>query len=126
MSRMWIIVGVGGALGSIARYLSAAAVTRWLPSAFPWGTFGVNVVGSLAIGLVIGLSQRHGWSDPWRIFLATGFCGGFTTFSSFSLENVQLMRQGDYGVFAAYASASLVLCLLATAAGLFLSNPNPS
>lgn len=127
MNRMWIIVGLGGFLGSVARYLSASYITRVHPGAFPGGTFAVNVVGSLIIGLVFGYAQRYNWTSPeWRLFLATGFCGGFTTFSSFSLENVQLLRQGDYAAFAAYASASLVLCMLATAVGLLLSNSNPA
>lgn len=123
MDRMWLIVGAGGFLGSAARYATALLITRQFPGAFPWGTFGVNVAGSLIIGLVFGFAQRFHWADPaWRLFLATGFCGGFTTFSSFALENVQLLEQGDYTVFALYSLTSLFFCLVAVAAGLFLSN----
>lgn len=120
MNRIWIIVGVGGALGSIVRHLSAATVTRWLPSAFPWGTFAVNILGSLIIGLVYGLAQRYQGGPEWRLFLATGFCGGFTTFSSFSYENVQLLQTGAYGTFALYAATSVILCLAMAALGAFL------
>lgn len=122
MNRIWIIVGVGGFLGSVARYLCATSLTRWVSTAFPLGTFAVNVIGSLVIGCVFGLSQRHQWlTAEWRLFLATGFCGGFTTFSTFAQENLQLIQNGDYGIFALYASASVMLCIAGAALGYFLS-----
>lgn len=124
MDRMWIIVGTGGFLGSVLRYLMAVALTRWFPSPFPWGTFVVNVVGSLIIGLVFGFSQRYNWADPaWRLFLATGFCGGFTTFSAFAMENVQLLQAGSYAMLFTYVLACVALCLLAVVLGLYLAQP---
>ena len=122
MDRTIIFVGVGGLLGSIARYLAAFFLTRAIPSAFPYGTFAVNVVGCLIIGIVYGLSQRFDWLNPeWRLFLATGFCGGFTTFSSFAYENIVLLQDRDYLTFAAYAVLSFVVCLAAAFAGFALA-----
>lgn len=122
MDRTIIFVGIGGMLGSIARYLAAFFLTKAIPSTFPYGTFAVNVVGCLIIGAVFGLSQRYDWLTPeWRLFLATGFCGGFTTFSSFAYENIVLLQDRDYLTFAAYAALSFVVCLAATFVGLILT-----
>jgi len=99
-------------LGSIARYLAALLLTKAIPSAFPYGTFGVNIIGCLVIGIVYGLSQRFDWLTPeWRLFLATGFCGGFTTFSSFAYENIALLQDRNYLTFGMYAVLSFVFCL---------------
>ena len=122
MNRLWLIVGLGGFLGSVARYLASTQLARLWPALFPWGTFAVNVIGSLVVGLVFGLSQRHQWlTAEWRLFLATGFCGGFTTFSAFAFENMRLIQHGDYGTFALYAIASVVLCIAGAAVGYFIS-----
>ena len=117
-----ILVGVGGMLGSIARYLAAHFLTKPDISAFPYGTFAVNVSGCLFIGMIYGLSERYNWLTPeWRFFLGTGFCGGFTTFSSFAYENIVLLQGKDYLTFAAYAVLSFVLCLAAAFTGLMLT-----
>ena len=122
MDRAIIFVGIGGMLGSMSRYLAALFLTKAIPSAFPYGTFGVNVVGCLAIGIIYGLSERFGWfSADLRLFLATGFCGGFTTFSSFAYENIQLLQDKDFLTFAAYSGLSFVLGLLAAFIGLSLT-----
>lgn len=119
---MWLIVGLGGFLGSVARYLTALHLTKWFPSAFPWGTFVVNIMGCLLIGLVYGFAERFQWSTPvLRLFFATGFCGGFTTFSSFAVENVQLIQSGSFGVLAAYTGASVVLGLAFATLGSFIT-----
>ena len=119
---MWLIVGLGGFLGSVARYLTALQLTKWFPSAFPWGTFVVNIVGCLLIGLIYGFAERYQWSTPGiRIFLATGFCGGFTTFSSFAFENVQLIQTGSLGVLAVYTVASVALGLAFVTLGSFIT-----
>jgi CrcB protein len=118
MNRFVILVGIGGLLGSVARYLAAAFISKTILSAFPYGTFAVNVVGCLIIGLVLGLSERFDWVPEWRLFLATGFCGGFTTFSSFAYENILLLQDKDYFTFAAYSIGSFGLGLLATLVGL--------
>lgn len=121
MSRILFLIGTGGLIGSIARYLAATYFTKVFPSAFPYGTFVVNIVGCLIIGIIFGLSERFSWLTPeWRMFLATGFCGGFTTFSSFAYENIKLIQEGNYLIFATYSIASFALGLLAVFIGLTL------
>jgi CrcB protein len=85
---------------------------------FPWATFLVNFSGSLVIGLVWGISLRSAIPGTWKLFLMTGICGGFTTFSAFSLESVRLIQENKTPVFLLYAAASIILCLLATYAGI--------
>ena len=113
------LVGLGGAVGSITRYL----FQRWLnPPAihsFPTGTFLVNVAGCLIIGMVWSwLSREPGGQDGLRVFIMTGLLGGFTTFSAFSLESIQLLQNGKPGLFLVYVLASISVCLLATFAGI--------
>ncbi|MCW5908728.1 MAG: fluoride efflux transporter CrcB [Chitinophagales bacterium] len=122
MSRILFLIGTGGFLGSIARYLTASTITKYYSAAFPYGTFAANVIGCLIIGIVFGLSDRFNWLTPeWRFFLATGFCGGYTTFSSFAIENVKLLQDGNYITFATYSSASFAVGLLAVFIGLSLT-----
>ena len=121
MNRFVILVGIGGLLGSIARYLAASFLTKTFPSAFPYGTFAVNIVGCLIIGIIFGLSERFDWLPEWRLLLATGFCGGFTTFSSFAYENIALLQDKDYLTFAFYSILSFALGLTATFIGLSLT-----
>ena len=117
-----IFIAIGGLLGSVARYLSVVCVTKLIPSQFPFGTFAVNILGCLIIGVIYGLSLRYLWLTPeWRLFLATGFCGGFTTFSAFALENMQLIQQANYGTFALYSISSFTLGLAAVFFGMFLT-----
>jgi CrcB protein len=121
MRKYIILIGIGGMAGSIARYLTGTYVSRFFPSHFPYGTFAVNMTGCLVIGVVFGLSDRYHWfTDDWRIFLATGFCGGYTTFSAFAIENVQLLQHSNYFTFALYSIASFTLGLLAVFIGLSL------
>ena len=121
MKRYIILVGIGGMAGSIARYLTATYFSRLFPSTFPCGTFAVNIIGCLFIGIIFGLAERYSWfTSDWRIFLATGFCGGYTTFSAFALENVQLLQQSNYFSFALYSIASFTLGLLAVFVGMSL------
>lgn len=113
-------VGLGSFLGGMARYgLSVAIMARWT-TAFPVGTLVVNAVGCLAIGVVYGLFERAGVGIQWRLFAITGVLGGFTTFSAFSLETVQLLRMGNVAHAATYVIASVVLGLVATYAGLLV------
>lgn len=121
MNRYVFLVGIGGLLGSIARYLAASFLTKTIPSAFPYGTFAVNIIGCLIIGIIFGLSEKFNWLPEWRLFLATGVCGGFTTFSSFAYENILLLQDKDYLTFASYSILSFALGLIATFIGLALT-----
>jgi len=117
-----IFIAIGGLLGSVARYLSVVYISKLIPSQFPYGTFAVNILGCLVIGFIYGLSLRYLWFTPeWRLFLATGFCGGFTTFSAFALENMQLIQQANYGAFALYSITSFTFGLAAVFLGAFLT-----
>ena len=114
------IIGVGGALGSIGRYLMQVVIDRYITVSFPLGTMLVNISGCFLIGLFYGFCQRYAWmSLEWRLFLITGLCGGYTTFSSYSYEAIGLLKQGNYSYFFLYVAGSVVLGLLATAGGMF-------
>jgi len=124
MNRTILLVGLGGFFGSSCRYLTALFLTKTFPSAFPYGTFAVNIIGCLLIGIFYGLSQYYNWFNAnLTLLLATGFCGGFTTFSSFSYENLNLLQNGEYLTFGLYSIGSFVLGLLAVVVGLiFIKN----
>lgn len=116
--RGWAWVALGGALGSLARWGLSGAVQRWTGAAFPWGTFAVNLVGSLLIGVVTALAlERALVPPPARLFLVTGVLGGFTTFSALSYETFALLRDGQWLAAAGYALGSLVAGVGATIAG---------
>ena len=118
MTFLW--VALGGALGSMARYGCAGLAARWVGATFPWGTLFVNVAGSLTIGFVATLISPDGRllvSPDARAFVLVGLLGGFTTFSSFSLETLNLARDGEWLWAAANALGSLVLCLMAVWVG---------
>jgi len=108
-----LLVAAGGAAGSVARYLASLAALG-ISTTFPWGTLGVNVVGSFALGVVLGALPA---GTAGRLLLGTGFCGGFTTFSAFSAEVVALAEGGAAGRAAGYAAASVALGVAAAAAG---------
>ncbi|MEZ5812912.1 MAG: fluoride efflux transporter CrcB [Rhizobiaceae bacterium] len=116
------IVAAGGAIGAGLRHLAGLAALRWMGAGFPWGTLFVNVVGSLAMGLLIaGLARRAGGtSAELRLFLATGLLGGFTTFSAFSLDVAVLWERGETHAAVAYVLASVVVSIAALFAGLWL------
>ena len=116
-----IIIGVGGAFGAVARHLVGALVIRHVSWAFPLGTFLVNLSGCFFIGLLYGIAVRYSWLTlEWRLFLITGICGGYTTFSSFSFESISLVRQGHYTYFFLYVLGSVILGLLATVIGIMV------
>lgn len=117
-----LLVGIGGFLGAIARYKLGAAVLQGTGIVrFPIGTFAVNVVGCFAIGLLAGVVARHQvLGADARLFLFTGVLGGFTTFSAFGLESVELLRRGDLGTASLYAGGSVVAGLAAVWLGLRL------
>jgi len=115
-----LLVALGGAIGSVLRYAVALAAVAWVGPGFPWGTLTVNVLGCFIVGLVAELATGGlvGISPGVRVFLVTGICGGFTTFSSFGLETLQLTRDGALGAAFAYVAGSLVLGLVAVYAGI--------
>ena len=115
---MLIWIGLGGAAGSILRYLFGGVVQRSAAAAFPVGTLAVNVVGCFIIGVLAQHYINQQTSPQMRAALMTGFCGGFTTFSAFSLETVGLLRGGEYGKAAAYLVLSTTLSILATISGM--------
>jgi fluoride exporter len=118
MIRNVLLVGLGGGLGSIARYLWQQWWTDHYPRSFPWGTFSVNLVGCLIIGVIAGLSIRSAEiSSNWKLFLMTGICGGFTTFSAYSLESITLLRENKTGIFVLYVGGSVLFGLLGTYLG---------
>ena len=119
----WLLVFLGGGLGSVAR-LAVGRASLALPGpALPWGTLAVNIVGSLIMGVFAGwlaFKAGEGWSQPLRLFLTTGVLGGFTTFSAFSLDAVLIWERGQIGLAAAYVAASVVLSIAGLLAGLAL------
>ena len=117
-----LLVAIGGATGSVARYLTGLAMTRLLGPTFPWGTISVNIVGSFAIGLLTELVARK-LAAPMemRLLLVVGFLGGFTTFSSFSLELLKLFESGRHNEAFAYLLCSVVGGVLAVWGGFTLA-----
>lgn len=110
-----LAVGLGGAAGSVARY----AVALWLNprlAAFPLGTLAVNLSGGLAIGAALAVLERHP-DAAWRLWLVTGFCGGYTTFSAFSAESLQLVQRGEPGLALLHTLAHVAGALAAAALG---------
>ena len=115
-----LLVGVGGALGSIARYQIGLVMTRRWP-AFPWGTLVVNLLGSLLLAVLMQLALRGRIDDAARIAIGTGVLGGFTTYSTFNYEALALVQQGSYGRAAIYTGATFVGCLAAGVVGWLLA-----
>lgn len=113
-----LMIGSGGFLGSIARYLISKYFQNFFLSAFPWGTFTANILGCLIIGFLYGLFTRSGYfSVEWRLFFTVGFCGGFTTFSTFANENFMMLREGDYYFFFIYTGLSIFIGISAVFMG---------
>ena len=121
MMRPLLLVALGGALGSVLRYLTSEFFKKFTYQAFPIGTFVANIAGCLLIGILIGSIDKSGNDNaPLKWLLVTGFCGGYTTFSTFSYENLRLFQQGNYGLALFYLGSSILLGLLAVGLGLFL------
>ena len=116
-----LLVGLGGFTGAICRYLIQTLLSNRYPGAFPWGTFVVNIVGCLFIGIIYGLAERHRiMTYELRLLLAIGFCGSFTTFSAFSAENLNMFQLGSYTTLGLYIALSVLLGLGAVFAGLVI------
>ena len=117
-SNTILFIGIGSFIGGICRYLLSQFVHSKFQVHFPFGTLLVNIIGCLLIGVVFGLAEKGTVTDEWRLFLATGILGGFTTFSAFSNETVGLLRTGQLGSAVIYVTISVVIGLLATYVGL--------
>lgn len=121
-----LLVALGGGLGASARYLTNLAALRIVGPNFPWGTITVNIIGSFLMGVLIeSLARRSGTSMELRSFLATGFLGGFTTFSAFSLDFALMWERGNQWHGAVYLGASVLLSIAALFAGLALVRAIP-
>jgi CrcB protein len=119
--RLILLVGAGGFLGAVARYLVGGWVQRLLPAAFPYGTLAVNVVGSLLLGAVYELGTARGALDPQlRLMLGVGVLGAFTTFSTFSLETLNLLREGSVFLAGTNVLTNVLVCLAAVWLGVTL------
>jgi CrcB protein len=116
-----LLVALGGSLGSVARFLCQKYIYAWHPHPFPFGTFIVNIVGCFLIGIFYAWAEKGQLLTPeWRILLTTGFCGGFTTFSSFAFENISLLKNGEISYFLLYCAGSVVIGIAACWAGIIL------
>ena len=117
--KQLLLVFVGGGFGSALRYVIGKYLNN--TGGFPWGTFAVNILGSLLIGIILGFAAKNNTlSQNQTLLLATGFCGGFTTFSAFAYENHVFLKSGDFTSFALYTIASFVVGFLAVFLGLYL------
>ncbi len=118
----YLLVAVGGALGSVLRYGAGIAVGQFWRATFPLGTMLINVVGSLAMGLFIGYLVRTtpSWQSDGRLFVAVGILGGFTTFSSFSLDAISMIERGEIGPALVYVLVSVIVGIAALYGGLVL------
>ena len=122
MVKQLILVAFGGGIGSVFRYLISLWFVNRFPNTFPVGTFIVNITGCLAIGFLMGLSIRPGiLNNELRLLLIIGFCGGYTTFSTFSIENIKLFETGNYGILTLYIAGSILFGIIAVWAGDVLS-----
>ncbi len=118
----FILVVLGGAIGSGSRYLLSSYITKTYPATFPYGTLVVNIIGCLLIGIIYGTTERFQVSSPqWRLFLATGLCGGFTTFSAFAYENIQLLQTENYVAFTLNTLGSCIFGFAAVFLGILLT-----
>jgi fluoride exporter len=118
MLKNFLLIGLGGAAGSMIRY----AFALWFKhSSFPLATFLVNIIGCFVIGCVFAVSVRNElFASNWKLFLATGICGGFTTYSAFSMESLQLLQQQRVGLFTIYIAATIIGGLAAICTGYYL------
>jgi fluoride exporter len=116
--KILLAIGTGSFIGGMFRYILAESIqTRYFTS-FPIGTLTVNILGCFIIGVVFGLADRGNLTQEWRLFLATGLLGGFTTFSAFSIETIGMLRDGQFWSVTAYIVASVVLGLFMTLIGI--------
>ena len=120
--KSFLLVFLGGGLGSALRYLVASVMNQY-SKVLPFGTFTVNMLGCLLIGLILGYAQKENTlTSNQTLLLATGFCGGFTTFSAFANENLELIKNGEIFNFSIYTITSILVGVLAVLIGFYLTN----
>ncbi len=120
--KSFLLVFLGGGLGSSLRYLVTIAMNQY-SKVLPFGTFTVNILGCLLIGLILGYAQKENTlTSNQTLLLATGFCGGFTTFSAFANENLELIKNGEIFNFSVYTIGSILVGVLAVFIGFYLTN----
>ena len=118
MLKSLLIVGLGSFIGGVLRYALSVYIKNNCSQGFPWGTLLVNLIGCLVMGLILALFREYGSTgNMWCLLLTTGLCGGFTTFSAFANEGLQMLQNGNLMAFVGYLSASLCLGLLFVAFG---------
>ncbi|MCG7633893.1 fluoride efflux transporter CrcB [Gordonia McavH-238-E] len=116
-----LAVMVAGALGAVTRFVVDGAVRHRWPTTTPWGTFAINVSGSALLGVLAGVVVFHGAPHEWQLIAGTGFCGGYTTFSTASFETVRLVQRNDRWRAGAYAIGTLVASVTACAVGMWVA-----
>lgn len=122
MIKTIFLVGIGGGIGSVFRYLTSVFVTKYFQTTFPLATFAVNIIGCLIIGIFLGLFERQQLTNPDLKFLfIIGFCGGYTTFSTFASENINLFQTGNSLTAFLYISTSVIISLFAVWIGFSLT-----
>jgi fluoride exporter len=120
MLKNFLLVGIGGGIGAMLRYFFSSIIKH---STFPYNTLFINIAGSLLIGIVFGLTEKSNViSEQLKLFLATGICGGFTTFSAFSVENMQMIKDGNYVAAGLYIFFSVLLGIISVFAGFKIIN----
>ncbi len=122
MIKNLLLVGLGGGIGSMLRYAAGMFTST---KYFPYATLTVNIIGSFIIGIVFAISIKdETFANNWKLFLATGLCGGFTTFSAFSLENMELLQNGKVGMAIIYSGLSILLGIAAAFLGYYIITRN--
>jgi CrcB protein len=121
MLKQILLVGLGGGIGSIFRFLTSLSAARYAVYGFPLGTFIANVLGCFVLGICVGIFGKNpSENENLKLLFVTGFCGGYTTFSTFASENIQLLQQQNYTMLVIYTITSLLIGFLAVAIGLNL------